>query len=113
MEKLTVLHNVILLEAGTAVLGESQYTPATGRRTCPASYLTFAGLVHIPVSLGRECCFFHMVVLASNFHVSFVVSSFLGDISRARTIFNANVVLLPEQETRHIQMLIWYICIKY
>ena len=52
-----------------------------------------------------------MVVLASNFHVSFVVSSFLGDISRARTIFNANVVLLPEQETRHIQMLIWYICI--
>ena len=76
MEKLTVLHNVILLEAGTAVLGESQYTPAKGRRTCPASYLTFAGLVHIPVSLGRECSFFHMVVLASNFHVSFVVSSF-------------------------------------
>jgi len=56
------------------------------------------------VSLGRECSFIR---------VNFFISSFLGDISRARTIFNANVVLLPEQETRHIQMLIWYICIKY
>jgi len=86
-------------KAGTAVLGESQYTPAKGRRTCPASYLTFAGpVVHIPVSLGRECSFFR---------VNFVISSHMRDISRARTLYIANVVLLPEQRDKDIQMLIY------
>ena len=100
MEKLTVLQIVILLKAGTAVLGESQYTPATGRRTCPASYLTFAGpIVHTSVVPGerlqlhpRELC--HLLLHG-------------GHQQGPYRIYIANVVLLPEQRDKDIQMLIY------
>jgi len=85
-EKLTVLQLFFHPKAGTAVLGNPSTLPPREEELVQLLPQHLLVLVHTSVSQGRVCSFFHMVVLASNFHMSFVVSSFMGDISRARTI---------------------------